>query len=464
MKKTAIIFSLLSLICLPGLSAKSPKRGVSENQFQYKAQMAALEPGVSWYYNWANTAGQNIADFEGMEYVPMCWNANYNADNIRDYVKAHPETKYLLGFNEPNFTNQANMTPQVAAEAWPAVQALARELGLKLVAPALNYSPNPPYQSPTKWMDEFVALVGNDAFDYVAIHSYGGFDVMKNLATTFHDKYGKDVWVTEFCYWPNEGDQNSLVSPEAQIASMMQSLEWLEKTDWIFRYAWFKAIGNSSASKGPNYGLLLSGRGEDPRELSAQGKVYTNLWDFNPDFHHMVDEIIAAADYNSQSSCLLGAGTNPDCPKPIEITQFNSGASLNYQFEVAEAGEYVLTLTVSGQGEPTRFDPCLAILAGETELSPAQKFTLSGSNDVYTKVYFPMSLPAGKQTITIKDMAPYQPSGIRISTLQMSDAAGIEEVESGRLTSDNICYDLMGRRVSEPEQGIYIRNGKKIKL
>ena len=247
---------LLAAVILAGamsLQAKSPKRGLSEDTFQYKAQLAAVAPGVSWYYNWGPSVGRYLAGETEMEFVPMCWNGNYDAGAIRAYVGAHPEVKYLLGFNEPNFTKQANMTPAEAAAKWTEVQALADELGLQLVAPALNYSPNPPYQSPTQWMDEFVAIVGKDAFDYTAIHSYGGFGVMKDLATTFHERYGKPVWVTEFCLWPNEGDPNSYVAPDSQIAAMMQSVEWLEKTEWIYRYAWFKAIGNSSSGKGPNY-------------------------------------------------------------------------------------------------------------------------------------------------------------------------------------------------------------------
>ena len=112
--------------------AKSFKRGVSGNNFALQEEFDVLIPGVSWFYNWGNTPNSNIADVPGeetIEFIPMCWNANYNADGIREYCKAHPETKYLLGFNEPNFKAQANMTPEVAAEKWPAVKALADELG-----------------------------------------------------------------------------------------------------------------------------------------------------------------------------------------------------------------------------------------------------------------------------------------------------------------------------------------------
>ena len=141
MKIRHMAFGLLAVMALSGF-AKSDKRGVSENQFSMGSMLEALEPGVTWYYNWGNTPGKGyenqVIDFEGIEFVPMCWNANYNADAIREYCKSHPQTKYLLGFNEPNFTAQANMTPQKAAEEWPKVKALADELGLKLVSQALN--------------------------------------------------------------------------------------------------------------------------------------------------------------------------------------------------------------------------------------------------------------------------------------------------------------------------------------
>ena len=47
--------------------------------------------------------------------------------------------KYLLGFNEPNFKNQANMTPAQAVEVWPRLEAIAEEFGLGLVGLAVNY-------------------------------------------------------------------------------------------------------------------------------------------------------------------------------------------------------------------------------------------------------------------------------------------------------------------------------------
>lgn len=476
MKKYIPLAIALALTATATSTAKSPKRGVSEDQFTFESQLRILSPGVCWYYNWGNVPGRGYNDgvinFTDMEFAPMCWNANYDADAIRDYVKSHPSCRYLLGFNEPNFTKQADMTPQKAAEEWPAVKALADELGLEIVAPAMNYSPNAPYQDPTKWFDEFVALVGNDAFDYVAIHNYGGLGVMKTLAGTFHERYGKPVWVTEFCYWPNEGQADSRVEPDVQIKSMVETVEWLEKTDYIYRYAWFKATGrheNTPTVGSPCYGLIISQNGLGERQLSPQGYVYTYMSTFDTGLWHQTGSDFAATDYIASKAVNLAPGACDLCPKPIEISQFSAGASADYQIETPEADTYVLTLRVSGQGEPVRFDPTLVFESVDadgngTALCQPKQFQLSGKDDSYTEVQFELELPAGRQTLRMRDDNPFQPSGIRISTLRLDSHSGVSEVLAGGNATDNTTYSIDGRPVHDntPAPGVYIRGGKKI--
>lgn len=470
MKKFLLLASAL-LMLAPAVWAKSYKRGVSENKFQYWAQLEAVEPGVTWFYNWSNVLGSYFDGQEILEFAPMCWNANFDEAKIREYCKNNPQTKYLLGFNEPNFTNQANMTPQAAAAAWPRVQALAKELNLKLVGPAMNYSPNPPYQDPTKWYDEFVALVGADAFDFTAVHSYGGPGNIIEIATKFHEKYGKPVWVTEFCYWPGESGSVAVAS---QIGAMMQSVEWLEKTDWIYRYAWFKATENNPA----NFKLIESGKGEDPRELSEVGKVYVYMSDFDPEVYHAVNTVVPASEYITQAQVMLGGSNDEEAPKPIEISQFNAGASADYQFDVPSAGDYNLTLRVSGMGEPSRFDPNIGVVSVKSNgedgdvLCANKEFTLPNDDTVYQNVTFPVKLSAGKQTIRIKDYAPYTPSGIRISSISLLNPAGINDISAVDLNKPVNVYNLQGQCVlsnvmpseisSLLPHGIYIAGGKKI--
>lgn len=472
--KKSVIIALAALTAFSAAEARSFKRGVSENQFSLREQMEVLEPGVSWYYNWGNAPSKGyesgVINYTGFDFVPMTWNASYDADKIREYVREHPGCRYLLGFNEPNFTNQANMTPQAAAQKWPEVQALAKELGLELVAPAMNYSPNPPYQDPLKWFDEFVALVGKDAFDYVAVHNYGGFGVLQRIAGDFHDRYGKDVWVTEFCYWPNEGQANSSVPQSTQITSMTDCVEWLEKTPWIHRYAWFKPVGkheSTADSPSPSFGLIITQNGLGPRTLSPQGYVYVYMSEFDPEVWHAAGVEIPATEYMNRTVAQLGPGARLNAPKPIEISQFSTGATLDYQLDVPADDLYDIVLTVSGQGEPVRFDPCLglSLVNGDeaTELCPAKKYTLPGSDTEYTEIRMQAQLPAGHQTVRLFDGAPYNPSGIRISSLRFGASAGIDNVVCRETPeADTTVYTLDGRKAATPlTAGIYVRAGRK---
>ena len=477
--KTTIISSALALAAFmpAGADAKSYKRGVAESNFTFIAQMQAIEPGVSWFYNWGPGLNGNLADQQVLEFIPMCWNGGWNEGRIRDYVKAHPETKYLLGFNEPNFTNQANMTPQAAAERWPALRALADELGLKVVAPAMNYSPNPPYQSPTAWFDEFVALVGEDAFDFLAIHSYGGTGVMKDLATTFHNRYHKPVWVTEFCYWPGES-QNTYVAPETQIAQMIDAVQWLEKTDWIYRYAWFMATGNSSASSGPNYGLILSGRGEEPRKLSNQGLVYVNMPDFDPEVYNQPNEFIPVQNFINSSGVQMTANADKSLDFPLEFSVFNAGAYADYQFELTGESATALVIRAGGYGEPTRFNPTLTVCMvnddeteGEQIATPLTITNLPNDNETFIDIAIPINLAPGRHRIRLKDNASWSPSGIVISGIKLMTPSSVETISGeSALTADvytveGVCV-RKGADAAAPLEGLpaglYIVNGKKL--
>ena len=302
--KLMIPLTLCAALCAPTFNAdaaKSFKRGVSESRLYLKEEIDVLMPGVSWTYNWANTPANSVADYmsaETMEFVPMCWNNRYDADAIREYCKAHPETKYLLGFNEPNFVRQANMSPEQAAEYWPDVKALADELGLELVGPAVNYSPDsdthPDYEMYT-WYRKFVDLVGLDAFDYIALHCYsGGTSGMKEMIDNFYESYGKKIWLTEFSMGGDGGIKN--ITPEGQISSMVQQLEFLEKDDRVFRYSWF--IAKTSPTASPCIGLIVPQNGEGERQLSEQ-QLYAALNSLPPKqarriFAHYFDGISQA--------------------------------------------------------------------------------------------------------------------------------------------------------------------------
>lgn len=57
----------------------------------------------------------------------MAWNAS-SISGVSSWADKDSTIKYLLGFNEPNFKEQADMTPTQAANAWPSLQAVATKM------------------------------------------------------------------------------------------------------------------------------------------------------------------------------------------------------------------------------------------------------------------------------------------------------------------------------------------------
>ena len=215
----------------PPPPVKSAKRGVAYD-FATLADLQAVSAGVSWWYNWGahpdNALPANAATQAAMDYVPMLWNATYDAPSVTAYVKAN-NIKYLLVLNEPNLVDQANLTPTQAAAAWPGYEAVAAATGAKIVGPAITWGTLPGYSDPVTWMDAFIAAYQaanggrGPQIDYLAFHwyDYGLAAQLDRLA-----KYGKPFWVTEFANWHN-GDGtaaiDTLAKQEAQMIDMVVS-------------------------------------------------------------------------------------------------------------------------------------------------------------------------------------------------------------------------------------------------
>lgn len=253
---------------------RSTKRGVSFS-IQNVEDAFLLSECIAWYYNWGNSANGNntvlsYLDSEDIDYCPMCWSGSYSEARIRAYVAEHPNTKYLLGFNEPNLTDQANMTPKRAGELWPAVVRLAKELNLKLGAPAMNYGTLAGYSDPIKWLDEFFRIdsVHLEDIDCIPIHCYMmNPSAVKSYVEKF-EKYGKPIWMTEFCAW------ESISSVETQKTYMSDVINYFEKNPAVERYAWFMPRTNKRLDEKP-YNQLLSKTA--PITWTPLGEIFCGL-------------------------------------------------------------------------------------------------------------------------------------------------------------------------------------------
>lgn len=255
----------------PSLTERSSKRGVCFD-FKDVSDVFLLANTASWSYNWGEMEDSLSAyclDMKGMDYIPMAWNANFNEAKLRSWKITHPQCKYLLAFNEPNLTDQARMTPAEAAAAWPRLKALADELNMKIVAPAMNYGTLPGYSDPVMWLDEFFALVPKSDVCALSLHCYMGTpSAVKGFVDRF-DKYGLPIWMTEFCGW-----EQQINSEEAQMGYMCSVVTFFEADPRVERYAWFMPRTSGKVENYPYMQLLTH---EIPAELTPMGEIYQAL-------------------------------------------------------------------------------------------------------------------------------------------------------------------------------------------
>ena len=258
----------------PGGSDPNPahcKRGLGYG-YNSKADLMALRPGVHWWYNWASKPDSKVAASfgeVGFEFVPMAWDETTTSASLQKDIPASAKT--LLGFNEPNFFDQANLSAKDAAARWPELQKVADARGLKLASPAVNFC-GPAEKchetDPFKYLDAFFAACKDCRVDYVAAHWYA----CDGPALTWYldqlKKYKRPIWLTEFSCL--DGQDKSVA---AQKKYMRDALAILEGDADVAAYAWF--IGRSEDV--PSISLL----GADGK-LTELGQLYVSLPHHDP--------------------------------------------------------------------------------------------------------------------------------------------------------------------------------------
>ena len=215
-------------------AAASAKKGVSV--WDMTGLGAALDDvGADWYYNWASgpTSGAGGA----AEFVPMIWGArSVNADEL-GRAKASGST--LLGFNEPDFDSQANMSVEQALDLWPQLEATGMRLGSPAVAVGGADAGG--------WLDRFMSGARQRGLrvDFITLHWYGAdfssaaVGHLRNYIEAVHDRYGLPIWLTEYALIRWEGGGSTFPTDAEQAAFVEGSTAMLQGLSYVERYAWF---------------------------------------------------------------------------------------------------------------------------------------------------------------------------------------------------------------------------------
>ena len=142
-----------------------------------------------------------------------------------------------MGFNEPDRTDQSNMTMAQVISLWPRLQ----ELDLPLVSP----SPGT-IGSEEGWLDTFYTQADALGYrvDYTAVHTYpgpsgGSSNNLINFVNSAYTYNGKSrpVWLTEFSFV--DWGKNQSWSEEDNYNCLAEFLWRAECNDNLRKYALF---------------------------------------------------------------------------------------------------------------------------------------------------------------------------------------------------------------------------------
>ena len=203
-------------------TGQSPYKGVANSP---AAQLAAL--GATWCYNWGTSP--QASDCNNPLFVPMVWGGG----NVAGAIKAIGDAGYktVLGFNEPNKTDQSNMTVDAAIALWPT---LTSNPNIRVSSPAVS-------DDGRAWLESFMTQVKAKGLrvDFIAMHWYGwnaGSCTSGQLegAINWASQWGLPVWITEFgCMGSSNPDEQTL------LTFFNNSIPMLKNHPLVERYAWY---------------------------------------------------------------------------------------------------------------------------------------------------------------------------------------------------------------------------------
>ena len=435
MKKTFII--LIGILTFISASGQNGKRGIAYGHHTPQ-DMEVLSPEVSWWYNWSIKPESTVASvFEeyGFAFIPMTWNDNYNEANLREYLDNHPETRYILAFNEPNFIEQAKMTPTQVAAAWPKLEAIADDYNLEIVSPAVNFCGNcvsengTTYTDPFDFLDDFFEACPDCRVDHIAVHSYMNTVSALEWFIGEFKRYGKPIWLTEFAGWEENGNIGSV---EDQIDYLIGAVNFLENDTSVFRYAWF--IGRYDGIENYPYIDLLGANGE----LTALGEVYKNMpvRDVNKVFQ--VPAVIEAEEYNTMNG--IQVEKTDDVSGFINVSDIDVGDWLEYQIDVPETADYNLHLRIAS----TKSSSVHVVVDGKKEFT--KNLPDSGGTQNWSTVSNLLHLTAGTHTLRLYAAT----SGFNINWFEVENLyTGISVFNNGSIRfSPNPTDDILNIKSS----------------
>ena len=231
------------------------KRGLAYNDGELCASFGS---NFGFAYNWAQTESKDV----GAPFIPMMHKVTDSTAeawlaNVDKAVKAG--SKAVMGFNEPDHADQANLTPEAACTAWKEYMnpIASSHPDVTILGPSVTNGGAP---MGLDWLSRFHegcpdAIVHATNIHFYDIYEEATIDRFKAHVEKAAANYGKPVWITEFGLNPGSAS-------EEQAASFLkEAMAYCDSSDKVQGYSWFM-VGT-----GENQLNTASG-------LSAVGQIY----------------------------------------------------------------------------------------------------------------------------------------------------------------------------------------------
>jgi len=210
---------------------------------------------IAWYYTWSPDKLSGPTE----EFIPMLWGTKQEADFVSKHnAGGFAGASAILGFNEPDNSGQANLSPSTAVSLW---NQYLQPLGssYRLGAPAVTSGP-----SGIPWLQNFISECTGCKIDFIPIHWYGNDpNAFEEYVTQIHTLFNKPIWVTEFACVEYTG---AACTQEYVYDFMGQTTLWLDQQSYVERYSWFGCYSSGI----PTTDALLTSDGTARTGLGGQ--------------------------------------------------------------------------------------------------------------------------------------------------------------------------------------------------
>jgi Glycosyl hydrolase catalytic core len=195
----------------------------------------AAKVNATWCYNWGSGKPSNLP--AGVNFYPMWW-SYYGATQAQDTAGVqsikNAGMNVLLMYNEPDHTDQANLTVAYALQGYRHASVAVKAItGVYLISPACA-------DDNSSWMQSFMATVKSEglACHAVALHCYlSSASSFLSYVDGIHSRYGYNVYVTEFA--PTDWKSPTAITVANCQSFMATAVPGLKSRSYVLDYSWY---------------------------------------------------------------------------------------------------------------------------------------------------------------------------------------------------------------------------------